>query len=279
MKKVMTWVLALIFTFSLTGCSTNPASSSVDKQPVTETVEDKEITISIKTFDDNGIDSVPIERTGTFSGTLVDGIPSGEGSFTTQNPAGTTWTYTGNFKNGTFNGQGTASWPEYEESGTYTDGLFTPTKREFFAHATYGRFGKYTLTEDAAAYLDAHPDFFPATTEETISAVKNAVDNTITYPMLTKSIANNSSTLIHIEDVTVLQIFEDGLVGHTLTSALLEDADYNHYQLVYDGALPDVLEDDVITVDALPIASSGFDNIGGGTTNVIVIAGAHVQKV
>lgn len=279
MKKVMTWILALVLTFSLAGCSTNSASAPVDKQPVTETVEDKEITLSIKTFDDNGIDSIPVERTGTFSGTLVDGIPSGEGSFTTKNPAGTTWTYTGNFSDGTFNGQGTAAWPDYEESGTFTDGLFTPTKREFFAHASYGRFGKYTLTEDATAYLDAHPDFFPATTEETISAVKNAVDSSITYPMLAKSVANNSSALIHIKDVTVLQIFEDGFVGHTLTSALLADADYNHYQLVYDGALPDVLTGDVVTVDALPIASSSFDNISGGITNVIVVAGAYVQKV
>lgn len=279
MKKVMTWILALVLTLSFAGCSTNSASDPTNTQPVTETVENKEITISIQSFEENGIDATPMEKTGTFSGTLVDGVPSGEGTFKSQNSEGEAWTYSGNFENGTFNGQGTTVWSDYEQSGTFTDGLFTPTKREFFAHATYGRFGKYTLTEDATAYLDAHPDFFPATTEETISAVKNTVDNAITYPMLTKSIANNSSTLIHIKDVTVLQIFEDGLVGHTLTSALLADADYNYYQLVYDGALPDVLTNDVITVDALPIASSGFDNVSGGVTNVIVVAGAYVQKV
>lgn len=279
MKKVMTWILALALTFSLAGCSTNSASDPTNTQPVTETVENKEITISIQSFEENGIDATPMEKTGTFSGTLVDGVPSGEGTFKSQNSEGETWTYSGNFENGTFNGQGTTVWPDYEQSGTYTDGLFTPTKREFFAHASYGHYGHYKLTDDAIAYLDAHPDFFPATTEETISAVKNAVDSSITYPMLTKSVANNSSALIHIDNVTVGQIFESVFVGHTLTSALLIDSDYNYYQLVYDGALPDVLENDVVTVDALPIASSHFDNIGGGITNVIVVAGAHVQKV
>ncbi|OUP53218.1 hypothetical protein B5F17_06505 [Butyricicoccus pullicaecorum] len=279
MKKVITWILALVLTFSLAGCSTNSASDLTNAQPVTETVENKEITISIQSFEKNGIDATPMEQTGTFSGTLVDGVPSGDGTFKSQNSEGETWTYSGNFENGTFNGQGTIASSDYEQSGTYTDGLFTPTKREFFANASYRCFAKYTLTENAVAYLDAHPEYFPATTQETLSSIKNAVDNSITYPMLRKSIANNSSALIHIDNITVGEIVELNFIGHTLTCVFLLNSDDNFYQLVYDGALPDVLNQDVISVDALPIAVSSFDNVSGGVTNVIVVAGAYVQKV
>lgn len=60
------------------------------------------------------------DREGIYTGEVVDGIPEGQGIFTSVNPNGVTWTHTGEFKGGHFNGYGIAEW----ESGSKREGLF-----------------------------------------------------------------------------------------------------------------------------------------------------------
>ena len=59
-------------------------------------------------------------RTGTFSGYLIDGVPHGQGVFSTVSPQGNPWTYTGEFAYGLFNGYGITKW----ESGQRRVGYF-----------------------------------------------------------------------------------------------------------------------------------------------------------
>ena len=69
------------------------------------------------------------DRTGTYSGDLVNGIPNGKGKFTTKNTDGESWTYEGEFKNGHFNGEGQITWESgYAEIGTYKDDVIVPLK-------------------------------------------------------------------------------------------------------------------------------------------------------
>ncbi len=60
------------------------------------------------------------ERTGTYSGEVIDGIPNGKGSFTAQNDGGTGWTYTGDFYDGQFDGNGRTEW----DSGQWEEGYY-----------------------------------------------------------------------------------------------------------------------------------------------------------
>ena len=60
------------------------------------------------------------ERTGFYTGELLNGLPDGAGSFTTQNPDGESWTYEGNWKQGHFSGEGATYWESgFTESGWY----------------------------------------------------------------------------------------------------------------------------------------------------------------
>ena len=63
-------------------------------------------------------------RTGYYTGSSLDGIPSGYGLFESQNSSGQKWHYIGQFENGTFNGNGSTYW-EFDsdhEIGTYVNG-------------------------------------------------------------------------------------------------------------------------------------------------------------
>ena len=67
-------------------------------------------------------------KTGTYTGTLNDnGLPEGQGAFTTTNSEGVKWTYTGEFVNGQFEGEGITEWEDgYYERGTYHESVLQP---------------------------------------------------------------------------------------------------------------------------------------------------------
>lgn len=69
------------------------------------------------------------DRTGKYTGDLVDGIPNGHGKFTTTNDEGEKWTYEGEFKNGHFEGEGKTTWKSGQiEIGKYKNDVVVPMK-------------------------------------------------------------------------------------------------------------------------------------------------------
>lgn len=105
MKKITALLLCCLSLFLFTGCE----GSTTSTEPKTETVENQELTLSMKDWDSTGLALEDIQRTGTYTGEVVDGIPNGTGRFDTQNEEGTSWYYDGEFVNGVFQGQGNVS--------------------------------------------------------------------------------------------------------------------------------------------------------------------------
>ncbi|MCL2843519.1 MAG: hypothetical protein FWE28_08690 [Oscillospiraceae bacterium] len=59
-------------------------------------------------------------RTGIYTGDIFEGVPNGNGVFTSRNPEGIDWTYTGAFRDGFFHGDGVQEW----DSGARREGTF-----------------------------------------------------------------------------------------------------------------------------------------------------------
>lgn len=69
------------------------------------------------------------DRTGSYTGDLVDGVPDGNGKFVTKNEDGDKWTYEGEFRNGHFEGEGKTTWENGQiEEGTYKNDVVVPLK-------------------------------------------------------------------------------------------------------------------------------------------------------
>ncbi|WP_253901898.1 hypothetical protein [Brevibacillus sp. HB1.3] len=77
---------------------------------------------------------------------------------------------------------------------------------------------------------------------------------------------------------TVLSI-EEGVIPEIGTISVLhvDNDEEDSYQVVYLGAL-DIYEDDTVEFVGVPTLLSGFDNVSGGYTNSIIIAGSYVRK-
>ena len=84
MKKITALLLCCLSLFLFTGCE----GSTTSTEPKTETVENQELTLSMKDWDSTGLALTDIENTGTYTGEVVDGIPNGTGRFDTQTRKG-----------------------------------------------------------------------------------------------------------------------------------------------------------------------------------------------
>lgn len=125
MKKLFSIMLSFILILSLASCGTTGSSQPTETTKTIDSVSEnsktannKEITLSFSFG----------ERTGKYTGPLNDnGLPEGHGVFTAQNSAGQKWTYTGEFVNGQFEGEGKTEWEGGGfERGTYHNGDIQP---------------------------------------------------------------------------------------------------------------------------------------------------------
>ena len=88
------------------------ATEAVSESPSMSEVSEVELTLQFSFG----------ERTGVYSGEMADGLPHGQGTFSTQNEEGTAWVYEGGWREGHLYGEGTTTFETgYMEVGWYED--------------------------------------------------------------------------------------------------------------------------------------------------------------
>lgn len=222
-----------------------------------------------------------VDRKGKYSGDVVDGIPKGNGTFSAVNDENEKYTYTGQWNNGLFNGQGKRVFGDnkitYE--GTYKDGEFTPTKLEYLQSFNYNSDDKsnlvFNMTDKATDYIKNNDKIFPTSNFEEI---KNKVDTNIEFRHLIKNINNYGDKLIKYDKGTVASIYEVNLYGYDITTLQVNNFDGTFYFIYYFGKLNDIYENDNVVVYGLPIACTSFTNVSNTTTQAIVMLGSYVEK-
>ena len=293
MKRIKCFFLAFALVLILPACSTNAApqnspvnssepavSSDTPNTKDISSVKDVNITIEVYSWNYDINEAYLATCDGTYTGEMLNGVPSGTGRFDSQNDRGDTWYYEGQFKNGRFDGQGGCYWSDgYSEVGTYVDGSFHPTYLETLEHLS--QFGGVTFGINSASktFLLEHETLFPAVTEQASAEAEALIDPSIAYPQIEKSLANVQGKFCKRENTYVIQAEESNLYGSIVTTLLVSDEDFDNFLIYFNGSLPDVYSDTYITFTGLPIATTSFSNIGGGTTKVAVIAASSVDLV
>ncbi|MBH0330377.1 hypothetical protein ABH14_11325 [Brevibacillus brevis] len=129
---------------------------------------------------------------------------------------------------------------------------------------------------ESKAFLEKHAHLFPATGEK-VKEAQQLVDQNVQPRHINKNISKYHATMIQ-DKGSVMSIEEEEIPEMGTLSVLHVDNDEDDsYQVVYLGAL-DIYEDDTIEFVGVPTLLSGFDNVSGGYTNSIIIAGSYVRK-
>ena len=268
MKRASIIVLAILMTL-LVSCGNS--TSGAFKNDTPSTVQDYDITVTMVEGEDT------FDLDGKYTGEIVNGKPNGEGIFVLEGDNNAQYEYQGDFADGYFDGYGvttiTNNGETLQMAGTYTKGEFTPTSGESFNYiGQLDLFGKFSISDDAIEYIDTNSKLFPTATKDEIQSTNT---QEFSSKQFNKTRKQEEIGLVKI-DLYAVQVFEDDYMGGKLTYILAVDDDGSYYALYYlDSA--EVYDEDTFTAYAVPCATSSFNNIGGGTTNVIVMATSFIE--
>lgn len=152
---------------------------------------------------------------------------------------------------------------------------YSYTPLELFSALADNEALPYTLSDNAATFLDEHPEYFPAASVYDI--LDEDADLELDYKHFSKNPSKYGDKLMVLAQAYVVQIQEEEISdGEYLTWLNLIDDDSKYYSVYYNGSLDDVFEDDTVGVVGLPLDTSSFENTDGGDTLVIVLAGSLV---
>lgn len=217
MKKIITLLLACCFVFSLAGCK-------------------KEMTLNL----------IYGDRTGTYSGDVNEqGLPNGQGKFTSVNSDGGKWTYEGEFKNGHFDGEGKTTWESGQvEIGTYKDDVIVPLKGDEIKTL-------YTTPENLKNhYVELTGIVFTApeyaddgVCVQMMSDIKNHDNNTIVY-IHDKDFKVNENDYLHIVGRVDDKFTGKNALGGEVTAPVITAREYEIYSYI-DALAPTLKTVDV----------------------------------
>ena len=217
-------------------------------------------------------------RVGTYDGTVLDGVASGNGAFTTKNNEGIVYTHTGEWSNGLPNGHGKRKWESndyYVYQGTFVNGDFVPTPLEYFTTVGTLYDHEYSIADKAVTFLLSHPDIF---VNNTIGTENVELEENFKYDTYSKDSSQYGDKLIVIKNLRVVQIFAREQFGESHTMCILQDGAYNVYYVNLYGDAEGIYENNYVTLTALPLDYFTYPNTAGTAIWAIACAGVSINK-
>lgn len=227
-----------------------------------------------------------VDRVGKFNGNTKNGIPNGEGKFEATTDDDISYTYTGNWKNGKWDGYGEHVYEENDlgllsQKGTFTENKFTPTLGELMGYLSVFEGRYYQVTQEKMEFIDKNRELF---LNRQVYDFSDLVDEELTYEKYTKKSYAYVSSFMKLDTLAVNQIFESNS-NFSPNGIITELYCYNInnveqiYYICYFDELPDVYEGTKIKMIGVPVSVGYYDNIGGGQTNCIFALGSKIDVV
>lgn len=132
----------------------------------------------------------------------------------------------------------------------------------------------FKLNQKASTFLKNNETLFPTSS---IEAVQNVTDFALSFAHIAKNDSKYGDQIMCIPVASVVQISETEIQdGKYLSELNIIDEVGNQYYVFYIGELPNILENQTVTVYGLPLSMSKFDNTDGGQTLCPILAGSCV---
>ncbi|HHY25760.1 MAG TPA: hypothetical protein GX523_03220 [Desulfitobacterium dehalogenans] len=222
---------------------------------------------------------IDVERTGAYSGEIVNFVPEGRGEFKTTNSEGKAYTISGEWKNGLQHGQSTRAFEDSSllgEKGTFVNGVYKPTTIEFLSNIGEMESMPFKISQVTFDFYNEHSSLFPA---KSTTDFQEYLNREIEYKHLDKNITNYYKQIVELKQFRVIQVFEMNsfYTGGADITEILATNGSDIFYIYYPGKY-DVYAGDTITLYGLPIAMSSFKNVGGGTTLPCILLGSYVES-
>lgn len=131
----------------------------------------------------------------------------------------------------------------------------------------------FTITQASTEFLKAHQDCFPAPNQ----AVANSLMNPVDARLISRDVTPYTGTLVRIYGL-VVQTEAESYNNGTLTTIQVSPVEGgNLFYVYYTGTSP-VLQNDYGYFWVLPVASTSYPRVDGGTGAAIVSIGSWCEK-
>lgn len=216
-----------------------------------------------------------VDRTGYYSGDVLNGVASGTGTFTAVNDAGNEYTYTGSWVNGLYDGKGVVRFKDHSwvYDGHYEKGEFVPTPAQFFA--AIGSTQGFEVADKSTSFIDNHKEIF---LENTVGEETVEFEDGFKYEAFSKNSSQYGDKLIEINNLKVVQIFEYEDWGYEYTFFIVQDSQYRVYYCYKLGYADEVYEGSRVKMVALPVDYMSYKNTMGNTIYAIACAVVSIMK-
>ena len=226
-----------------------------------------------------------VSRTGTYEGEMLDGLASGHGVFSAVNDEGVSYKYTGEWENSLFNGQGVLIYDaddEYEQKGSFTDSSFAPTVSEAFISFGTRTGRQFSVYDYAEQFMIEHNDLFMDESKEDTAALvdslKELTNSGYKYSEFTKNPSRYEEGVIRVQNLRILQIFEQEMWGYEAALVLAYDNSRNYYWIHYLSYAEGIFENNRITLYALPLDYFTYETAAGGKNWALACAAIYIHK-
>jgi len=199
------------------------------------------------------------DRTGSYAGEVLNGLPEGEGTFITTRGERNPWKYTGQWKNGMFNGQGTQTIEDSAtvKKGTFTNNEFTPDALEAFAYTAQKK--EYNISEKSKTAVKEFADCFTGKQKQGIPTEQH-IDTKFDLKQYKKRPDDYGDKLVYVSKATVVQVLTWDIGNKTVEQILMETDDNDVYYGFYCGK-SNIVEDMKIAAYVLPFDWDTYKNV------------------
>lgn len=134
------------------------------------------------------------------------------------------------------------------------------------------------LSQKSYDFIVSNHTLLPAMTDGDVTKVKSLVDPSISYKLLNKNVAPYYSKFASFTG-NVVSVEETQIEsGDTVSLTHVIDDEFNSYQVFMYKGTGDILEEDRVQFWGIPVGVTSFENVSGGTTNVQLFFGSHIEK-
>ncbi|MDE7016758.1 MAG: hypothetical protein K2P65_04150 [Lachnospiraceae bacterium] len=227
-------------------------------------------------------------RTGTYDGTTENGIPNGEGTFESFTSDMVPYTYSGEWKNGCWNGYGEQIYAENDKGvvdrrGNFENGRFVPSLGELMVFIADFTDQNDTLHFNMSIQKKDFLDEIEANAlNGDLQGLEDSIDLELTYEKFIKKNETYNTVLMETGSLYVSQILEYDY-EYTKSGCFTEMVCYDIsnisriYYMFYPDSLPEVYEGTQLEIIGVPLSNGNYNNVNGGITNCVIFLPISVE--
>jgi hypothetical protein len=220
-----------------------------------------------------------VDREGSYKGDVVNGVPDGNGDFSAINGENVKYDYSGNWKDGLYEGKGHLEYDSddyWTLDGNFEGAEFFPSVADLYVAAGTMKTSAFSISSKEYEYISSHENLFTGKVQEVDDSF---ISKDFKYEQFSKNTNAYELSIIKVSGLSVIQVFEEqDVYGYDLVYILASDSKYRVYNINMIGTAPNIVEGSRISFVGMPVDYFTYKSVSGSDIWAIACIGITLSK-